>query len=91
MKRCLLVILVLGVLGVNAGALVGAPASETLRMTKEELKPLLGNPEVIIVDGRSASDYKRSQEKIEGAVREEPVNVKTIMDRYPKNKTFVLY
>jgi hypothetical protein len=41
-------------------------------MTKEELKSLLGNPGIIVVDVRIADDWKRSDSKIKGAIREDP-------------------
>jgi len=41
-------------------------------MTKEELKPLLGHPEVILIDVREPDDWNKSKEKIQGAVREDP-------------------
>ncbi len=41
------------------------------RMTKEELKSLLGNPDVIIVDVRVDEEWKESKWKIQGAVRED--------------------
>ena len=42
------------------------------RMTKEELKSLLGNPGIVVVDVRIADDWKRSDSKIKGAIRENP-------------------
>ena len=62
------------------------------RMTKEELKSLLGNPGVIVVDVRITEDWKRSDSKIKGAIREDPEeDFKTWVSKYPKNKTIVFY
>ena len=63
------------------------------RMTKEELKAslLLGNPDLLILDVRTARQWEESKEKIQGAVREDPEKVNTWSDKYPKNKTLVLY
>jgi predicted sulfurtransferase len=62
------------------------------RMTKEELKPLLGNPEVIILDVRVAGEWKRGTLKIQGAVHEDPEkDYKTWASKYPKDKTLVFY
>ena len=67
-------------------------AEDVPRMTKEELKPLLGNQEVIIVDVRSGSDWNGSKEKIQGAVREDPSKqTKSWADKYSPEKTLVLY
>jgi hypothetical protein len=62
------------------------------RMTKEELKPLLGKPDVIIIDVRVGASYSASKWKIPGAVREDPrAEIATWASKYPKDKTIVLY
>jgi hypothetical protein len=62
------------------------------RMTKEELKALLGNPEVIILDVREPDDWNKSRDKIAGAIREDPEkDVKTWAQKYPKDKTLLFY
>ena len=62
------------------------------RMTKEELKPLLGNPDVAILDVRIAGEWKRGDLKIMGAVREDPEkDYRTWASKYPKDKTLVFY
>jgi hypothetical protein len=71
-----------------------APTSEinVPRITKEELKPMVGSPEVTIVDVRSAEDWKEAEWKIKGAVwvdRNEENS--SWMDKYPKDKTLVFY
>ena len=67
-------------------------AKDVPRMTKEELKPLLGNPEVIIIDVRSARDWKSSQEKIQGAIREDPdEKAKSWAGKYNQEKMIILY
>lgn len=65
--------------------------AEVVRITKEELKRRLGDPETVIVDVRSEGDWKESDRKISGAVREEPGEVSAWEERYPKNKPLVLY
>jgi predicted sulfurtransferase len=62
------------------------------RMTKEELKSLLGNPEVIILDVRIAGEWKRGDVKVKGAVREDPEkDYRSWATKYPKDKTLVFY
>ena len=69
-----------------------APETKVPRMTKEELKALLGNPEVVILDVRLAAEWKRGALKIQGAVREDPEkDFKTWASKYPKDKTLVFY
>lgn len=62
------------------------------RMTKEELRPLMGQPEVILIDVREPDDWNKSKEKIRGAVREDPEKeVALWAGRYSKDKTLVFY
>jgi predicted sulfurtransferase len=68
-----------------------AVADEVPRMSKEELRAMLGNPDVVIIDVRSSKDWEASQSKIKGAVREEPRQAKSWADKYDKDKTYVLY
>ncbi len=66
-------------------------ATEPPRITKEELKQSLGDPKVVIVDVRAGGDWKGSDRKISGAVREEPNDAVAWAARYPKDKLIVLY
>jgi len=66
-------------------------AAEVQRMTKDDLKGRLGNPDVIIVDVRTGKDWKGSQLRIKGANREDPKQFKSWADKYPKDKILVLY
>jgi len=67
------------------------PANDVPRITKEKLKAMLGNPEVIIIDVRANADWTGSNLKIKGAVREDPRKLNAWEDKYPKDKTLVLY
>jgi hypothetical protein len=85
--------LMVGVAGVVALCMLGqvAMATEVPRMTKEELKPNLSDPGVVIVDVRVGKDWKGSEFKIKGAVRENPKDFSAWAGKYPKDKTIVLY
>jgi rhodanese-related sulfurtransferase len=62
------------------------------RMTKEELKSLLGNRDLIIFDVRSTPDYNTSNATIRGAVRVNPkAPIETWIDSYPKDRIYVFY
>ena len=62
------------------------------RITKEELKSILGQPDVVVVDVRVAEEWKKSEWKIKGAVREDPEkDIKTWAENYSKDKTLVFY
>ncbi len=66
-------------------------ASDAPMITKEQLSSMLGRPDLVIVDVRTPYDWKKSDAKIKGAVREDPMKPATWMGRYPKEKTLVLY
>ncbi len=68
-----------------------ALAEEAPRMTKEELKGMLSNLDVIIIDVRTERAWEMSELKIKGAVRENPSDVNSWTDKYPKDKTLVFY
>jgi hypothetical protein len=68
-----------------------ATAKDVPRMTVDELKALLGTPDVVIIDVRINGDWSGSTEKIMGAVREDPGDVKSWSKKYSKEKTLVLY
>lgn len=66
-------------------------ASDVPRMTKEELKEMLDNSNLIILDMRAGKDWKSSEFLIKGAVRENPNDFDSWAMKYPKDKTLVLY
>jgi hypothetical protein len=66
-------------------------AAEVPRMTKKDLKARLTSRDVVILDVRIGKDWKDSELKIKGAVRENPKDVDSWADKYPKDKTIVLY
>ena len=66
-------------------------AADVPRITKEELKGMLGKENVIIIDVRSDLDLEKSNQKIQGAVIEDVGKVETWMAKYPKDKTLVFY
>jgi hypothetical protein len=68
-----------------------AQTEEIPRMTKEELKGMLGKPEVIVIDVRSKADWAGSKLEIKGAVREDPKKAASWMDKYSKDKVIVFY
>ena len=60
-------------------------------MKKEELRPMLGKPDVTILDVRVESQWKNSDLKIVGARHENSREVKSWANKYPKESTIVLY
>lgn len=81
-------------------ALVGVPgqlllaediAPDAPRMTMEQLKSMLGDPDVIVVDVLVEDQWETTDQKIPGAVHENPEEVESWATKYPKDKTLVLY
>ena len=70
---------------------INGVAGNAPRISKEELKSMLGNKQVIIVDVRTGKDWKASEYKIKGAVRVDPREVESWASKYSENQTFVFY
>jgi hypothetical protein len=68
-----------------------AMAQEVPRITKEELKEMLGSPDLVIIDDRTGRDWNASEFKIKGAVREDSAKADEWAGKYPKDKTLVFY
>ncbi len=66
-------------------------ADDAHMMTKEQLLPLLGKADIIVIDLRTKYDWDSSKVKIKGAVREESMKFGSWMNKYPKDKTIILY
>jgi hypothetical protein len=60
-------------------------------MAGEQLKAVLNDPDVAIIDVRTGIDWDSTEWKIKGAVREDPLDVDTWAPRYPKDKMLVIY
>ena len=68
-----------------------ATASDIQMISKSQLNQILDNPDLIVVDVRSTTDWQTSDVKIKGAVRKAPKNYESWARDLPKNKTLVLY
>ena len=90
MRKKMLGILVVTLSLILMGALT-AVAVDVPRMSKESLKAKLNDPDVVVLDVRTGNDWKGSEFKIKGAVRESSENVDTWATKYAKDKTLVLY
>ncbi len=62
------------------------------RMTVQELRAMLGQPDLVVLDVRIKDEWEKSDSKIKGAVRENPeVAIRSWAENYPRNKTLVFY
>lgn len=66
-------------------------AEEAPRIAREEVKPLLDDPDVSILDARLARDWKSSGRKIRNAVRVDPLDVGVWAAAYPKDRKLIVY
>lgn len=66
-------------------------AGDIPTVDKEELKKMLGSPDLVVIDVRTGRDWTSSEFKIMGAQRHEPGEVGNWAASYGKNQTIVLY
>lgn len=66
-------------------------AADAPRITGEEVRALLNDPSLLILDARTDSEWKRTERKITGAVRIDPYDVKSRAVTIPREKKIVVY
>jgi rhodanese-related sulfurtransferase len=90
-KREVVILATVLVLFLGLMLILPARANDVPRVTKEELKEQMDEPNLVIIDVRAESDWKGSNVKIKGAVREDPKKVESWMNKYSKEKILVFY
>jgi rhodanese-related sulfurtransferase len=83
-------------LAIIAAFLILAPSSvvfgeKVTLITKEELKPIMGNADVAIIDVRRGRDWTSSEFKIKGAVYGDPRKITEWNKQFSKDTKLVLY
>jgi Rhodanese-like domain len=98
MKIVVLIVagLVLALLAAGPSVVNGAagdkiPFPEVPRITKEQLKEMLGKPDVVIIDARPVEQWKYSDQLIPGSAHEDPLMVESWARKYDKTKRIVIY
>jgi rhodanese-related sulfurtransferase len=91
MRKVCLIALLTVCLGAAFFIGVAAAAEEVPKITPDQLKAMLGDANVVIIDVRLGTDWNDSDAKIKGSVRENPMQVNSWMNKYPKDKTLVFY
>ena len=89
MKAVWIFLLVLSVVFL-AGVPVAA-SEDVPGMTKEQLQEKMGDPNLVVMDVRTGKDWKTSEVKIKGAMRQDPKKVEEWAPRLDKGKLYVLY
>ena len=84
--------MVLGILMIGLlGSIANAADVNVPRFPKESLKEELDNPDIIILDVRSKSQWESSEWKIKGSTWEDPREFDSWANfTYPRKKTLVL-
>jgi hypothetical protein len=66
-------------------------AEDVARISKEKLKELLGNPNIIILDVRYSENWQKTEFKIKGAIRRRPKFFDSWANEFPRDKVLFLY
>ncbi len=61
------------------------------RITKEEVRAMIGRHDVVIFDVRLNGEWNNSQWKIKGAIHKDPENLASWANMVPKEDTLVFY
>jgi hypothetical protein len=99
MKKSLLVLLYFAIGLTLSGPSIAAsgsddknlPYPEIPRISKEEFRAMMANPDVIVLDCRPEEQWRFSDQKLPGAVHEDPMNVDSWAGNYSKDKTILIY
>jgi len=70
---------------------VSSDPGEVPRISVERAQQMLADPDVIVVDVRTAKTWWRSPYKIKNAIREDPGAVEQWAEKYPKDKILIFY
>ncbi len=68
-----------------------AASIEVPRISIEQAKKMLADPQVVIIDVRTARAWWKSPSKILNAVRGELASMEQWASKYPKDKTLIFY
>jgi hypothetical protein len=72
--------------------IVSALAADAVpRISKEQLKEMLDNSDLIILDVRTSGDWQKSKFKIKGAIRRMSKLFDSWDSEFPRGKALVLY
>ena len=85
----IIIVLITGILLCRTTA--SGTSIEVPRISIERTKEMLADPDVVIIDVRTAKNWWRSPSKIENAVREEPGWPERWRGSYSKNMTLIFY
>lgn len=92
MKKYSRIVLVLWTCLLSAGCLKNFSSdSGTPKINRDEVKAMVGQPDVVILDVRIDEEWKKGEWKIKGAIHENPEDFKSWYAKYQKEKALILY
>ena len=91
MKHKLRMTLGLAVMFLFAFTMPTYGADDVPRITTEQLKDILGSPDLVLLDVRTEKDWKKSDRKIVGAVLVDPDDVSSWAGDYTKDQKITFY
>lgn len=91
MHKTAVLLLLLGCSVAFVAEVPTALAEDVPRMTKEQLAEKMGDANLVVIDVRTDKDWKGSEAKIKGAMRQDPKDVKEWAARLDQGKRYVLY
>jgi len=74
-----------------ASSSLSVSASGISIISINQLKLILGNPEIAVIDVRGSKDWQSSNVKIKGAIRGSPKNFESWANDFSKDKVLILY
>jgi rhodanese-related sulfurtransferase len=69
----------------------GYASDDVPRISTEDLKDMLDDPGIAILDTRIVKDWRKTDKKIRGAVRVDPHDVSSWASNYTKDQRIVVY
>ena len=67
------------------------PFPQAPRISKEEIRDLLAQPDVVLLDVRPEEEWKSGDFKLPGAVHENPLEFASWSSKYSKEMTLIIY
>ena len=83
--------------GIGGSSLVSGADQENVpfpdvpRITKEETKELLTKPGVVFLDCRPEEQWRTAEQKLPGAIHENPLEVTSWAPKYSKDSKIIIY
>jgi predicted sulfurtransferase len=67
------------------------PFPQVPRISKEEVRDLLAQPDVVLLDVRPEEEWRSGDFKLPGAVHENPLEFASWASKYSKEMTLIIY